>query len=97
MQVWPIEVEMKFLEPFGRELHSMKKVQTSARGFLLHLIMCFQLYQVSLTELQICAIAYVLLLTALQVCAIILIVCSELQSIFNKTPKCSVNVALFAK
>ncbi|XP_051226186.1 uncharacterized protein [Lolium perenne] len=25
IKVWPIEVEMKFLEPFGRELHSMKK------------------------------------------------------------------------
>uniref|UniRef100_A0A453FNJ6 Uncharacterized protein n=1 Tax=Aegilops tauschii subsp. strangulata TaxID=200361 RepID=A0A453FNJ6_AEGTS len=26
MQVWPLDIEMKFLEPFGRELHSMKKV-----------------------------------------------------------------------
>ncbi|EEE55474.1 hypothetical protein OsJ_03654 [Oryza sativa Japonica Group] len=23
--VWPLDIEMKFLEPFGRELHSMKK------------------------------------------------------------------------
>uniref|UniRef100_A0ACD5WJV2 Uncharacterized protein n=1 Tax=Avena sativa TaxID=4498 RepID=A0ACD5WJV2_AVESA len=25
IKVWPLDVEMKFLEPFGRELHSMKK------------------------------------------------------------------------
>ncbi|KAL6614397.1 hypothetical protein ACP70R_036667 [Stipagrostis hirtigluma subsp. patula] len=25
LKVWPLDIEMKFLEPFGRELHSMKK------------------------------------------------------------------------
>ncbi|KAK3165611.1 hypothetical protein QOZ80_1AG0035450 [Eleusine coracana subsp. coracana] len=26
LKVWPLDMEMKFLEPFGRELHSMKKI-----------------------------------------------------------------------
>ncbi|XP_062207047.1 uncharacterized protein LOC133908870 [Phragmites australis] len=25
LKVWPLDIDMKFLEPFGRELHSMKK------------------------------------------------------------------------
>ncbi|NP_001144410.1 hypothetical protein Zm00014a_031905 [Zea mays] len=25
LKVWPVDIDMKFLEPFGRELHSMKK------------------------------------------------------------------------
>ncbi|KAG2592114.1 uncharacterized protein LOC120672371 [Panicum virgatum] len=25
LKVWPLDIDLKFLEPFGRELHSMKK------------------------------------------------------------------------
>jgi len=33
MQVWPLDIDLKFLEPFGRELHSMKKVRHGSRLF----------------------------------------------------------------
>lgn len=36
MQVWPIEVDLKFMEPVGRELKSVGKV-----NFLLCLVYCF--------------------------------------------------------